>query len=54
MPVPDLIPWPDEPMAEFLDQLDAGLTIHSPDVLFAKITEQQLAEWTERFGGTPD
>jgi methionyl-tRNA synthetase len=52
MPVPELIPWPSETMAEFLDQLEAGQAIHSPDVLFAKITEEQLAAWTVRFGGS--
>ena len=51
MPAPDVIPWPAEPMAEFLDQLEPGQPIHPPDVLFAKITDEQLAEWTARFGG---
>jgi len=51
MPAPDIIPWPDEPMAEFLNQLEPGLPIHPPDVLFAKITDEQLAEWATRFGG---
>jgi methionyl-tRNA synthetase len=51
MEPPDMIPWPDEPMAQFLDQLEHGKTIQSPDVLFAKISEEQLAEWTARFGG---
>jgi methionyl-tRNA synthetase len=48
---PAIIPWPGEPMAEFLDQLEAGQTIQAPEVLFAKITDEQIAEWTERFGG---
>ncbi|HEY4941770.1 MAG TPA: methionine--tRNA ligase [Rhizomicrobium sp.] len=47
---PQIIPWPDEPMAEFLDQLAAGQKINPPDVLFAKITEEQIAEWRLRFG----
>lgn len=50
-PAPEIIPWPDEPMAELLDQLDLGMKINVPDVLFAKITDEQLAEWRERFGG---
>ncbi len=50
-PAPDIIPWPGEPMAKFLDQLDPGKQIHAPDVLFAKITEEQVAEWKVRFGG---
>jgi methionyl-tRNA synthetase len=51
MEAPDLIPWPDESMAEFLDGLTPGQTIHPPDVLFAKITDDQIAAWEERFGG---
>jgi methionyl-tRNA synthetase len=50
-PSPQIIPWPDEPMAEFLDQLEAGQAIQAPDVLFAKIAEEQIAQWTARFGG---
>jgi len=50
-PSPDVIPWPDEPMAEFLDQLDGGQTIYAPEVLFAKITDEQIVAWIERFGG---
>ena len=38
-------------MAEYLDQLEPGLPIRAPDVLFAKITEEQVAEWKVRFGG---
>jgi methionyl-tRNA synthetase len=52
MPAPEVIPWPDESMSKFLDQLDAGQLIHPPEVLFAKITEDQIAAWTARFGGT--
>ena len=51
MPAPAVIPWPDEPMAEFLDQLEAGQPINPPPVLFAKITDEQIAEWKARFGG---
>jgi methionyl-tRNA synthetase len=50
-PSPEIIPWPDEPMREFLDQLDPGQSIDAPDVLFAKITDEQIAEWKTRFGG---
>jgi methionyl-tRNA synthetase len=46
-----IIPWPGKTIAEELDDLDAGLQINAPDVLFAKITDEQLAEWIERFGG---
>jgi methionyl-tRNA synthetase len=47
----DIIPWPDAPMAEELDQLEAGQPIGAPEVLFAKITDEQIAEWTARFDG---
>jgi methionyl-tRNA synthetase len=48
---PDIIPWPDAPMAEYLDQLETGTPINVPDVLFAKITDEQVEEWKVRFGG---
>jgi len=51
MPAPEIIPWPQEPMAQFLDQLDAGQTIQVPELLFAKIADEQVAEWKARFGG---
>ena len=50
-PAPDIIPWPDGAMAEFLDQLTPGQPVAVPPVLFAKITDEQIAEWTARFGG---
>jgi methionyl-tRNA synthetase len=51
MPAPEIIPWPAEPMAGFLDRLDAGQKIQVPHVLFAKIADEQVAEWKIRFGG---
>jgi methionyl-tRNA synthetase len=48
---PEIIPWLDEPMKEALDQLEAGQPIRVPDMLFAKITDEQVAEWRARFGG---
>jgi len=51
MPAPEIIPWPQEPMAQFLDQLDAGQPIQVPELLFAKIADEQVAEWKARFGG---
>ncbi len=48
---PEVIPWPDEPMAQFLDDLEYGMEIGVPDVLFAKITDEQIAAWRIRFGG---
>jgi methionyl-tRNA synthetase len=49
---PAIIPWPDDTMAALLDQFEPGQVIPVPDVLFAKITDEQVAEWTSRFGGT--
>ena len=34
-----------------LDALPRGHEISPPDVLFRKIEDEQVAEWTERFGG---
>jgi methionyl-tRNA synthetase len=48
----DLIPWPDQAMAEALDELEPGQPIDPPEVLFAKITDEQVAEWKMRFGGS--
>jgi methionyl-tRNA synthetase len=49
---PDVLPWPEGPMGELLDQLEAGQAITPPDVLFAKITDEQVVEWKARFGGS--
>ena len=51
MPAPEIIPWPQEPMAQFLDQLDAGQPIQVPELLFAKIADEQVTDWKARFGG---
>ncbi len=51
MEAPDIIPWPDEPMAEFLDGLKPGDPINVSDVLFAKIDDEKIAEWEARFQG---
>ena len=37
-----------------LNALPQGHEISPPDVLFRKIEDEQVAEWTERFGGDPD
>jgi len=47
-----VIPFPDVPMAEALDELTPGQTIKAPEVLVAKITDEQVAEWKAKFGGT--
>jgi methionyl-tRNA synthetase len=51
MPAPRVIPWPIEPMREFLDQLDFGMTVRAPEVLVAKISDDQIAAWQQRFAG---
>ena len=41
------LPWP----TKVADALALGAPIVVPDVLFAKIEDEQLAIWIERFGG---
>jgi methionyl-tRNA synthetase len=48
-PYPDA--WPGGDGRAELSKLPAGRAIRAPDVLFKKIEDAQLAEWTERFGG---
>ncbi|MEO0665710.1 MAG: methionine--tRNA ligase, partial [Pseudomonadota bacterium] len=43
--------WPED-VAEALAALPAGHEFTVPDVLFAKITDDQRAEWADRFSGT--
>ncbi len=43
------MPNPDDD--NLLDALPHGMKISPPDVLFSKIEDAQVAEWTERFGG---
>jgi len=51
MPAPDIIPWPGEPMAEFMSFLPAGEPFTVPDVLFRKIEDTQVEAWKNQFGG---
>jgi hypothetical protein len=46
------IPWPQEPMAQALDDLTPGQPITPPEVLVTKITDEQVAELKIQFGGT--
>ncbi len=46
-----MIPFPSDPMAKELDQLEAGQPIRVADVLFAKIADEQVEAWKARFGG---
>jgi methionyl-tRNA synthetase len=43
--------WPSTDAAAELSRIEPGRRITTPDVLFRKIEDAQLAEWTERFGG---
>ena len=38
-------------MVEGLDELEPGQPIKAADVLFAKLPDEQVAEWKQRFGG---
>jgi methionyl-tRNA synthetase len=42
--------WP-APEAPILDRLPRGQTVAAAEVLFRKIEDAQVAEWSERFGG---
>jgi methionyl-tRNA synthetase len=46
------MPWLEMNLAGELDQLEAGAPINPPDVLFAKIDEERVAELKARFGGS--
>lgn len=50
-PAPAIIPWVNEPMEIFLNRQPVGRAVNVPDVLFAKISDEQIAEWKEKFGG---
>ncbi|WP_386627411.1 methionine--tRNA ligase [Sulfitobacter geojensis] len=45
--------WPDDVPAA-LARLAPGHAFEVPEVLFAKITDDNIAEWSERFAGTRD
>ncbi len=49
---PAIVPWPHAKMGAFLSELIPGAPIQPADVLFAKIADEQIAEWQTRFGGT--
>ncbi|BBA98844.1 putative methionyl-tRNA synthetase [Actinacidiphila reveromycinica] len=50
----DTAPWVTADQARALATLPAGTPFTVPPVLFAKITDDDLAGYTERFGGDPD
>jgi methionyl-tRNA synthetase len=43
--------WPGD-AAQALEALTVGHAFAVPDVLFAKITDEQREEWAARFSGT--
>jgi methionyl-tRNA synthetase len=42
--------WPAD-AGEALSRLEPGRAVRAPEVLFRKVEDTQVAEWTERFGG---
>jgi methionyl-tRNA synthetase len=43
--------WPARPAVALLEILPSGRPVQAPEVLFRKIDDDQIAEWTARFGG---
>ncbi|MDB5438452.1 MAG: methionine--tRNA ligase, partial [Caulobacteraceae bacterium] len=43
--------WPSPDARHELSRLPVGRELTTPDVLFKKIEDEQVAEWAERFGG---
>ncbi|MFG2616174.1 methionine--tRNA ligase [Streptomyces sp. NPDC048507] len=50
----DTATWVTAEQAKALDAVPAGTPFTVPPVLFAKITEEDLESYRERFGGTPE
>ncbi|MFI6489218.1 methionine--tRNA ligase [Streptomyces sp. NPDC050564] len=50
----DTATWLRAEQAKSLDTIPAGTAFTVPPVLFAKITEEDLESYRERFGGTPE
>ncbi|MGD1884001.1 MAG: methionine--tRNA ligase [Paracoccaceae bacterium] len=46
----DALEWPTD-LNDFLDQLKAGHAFDVPDVLFSKISDEDRANWQQRFAG---
>jgi methionyl-tRNA synthetase len=44
-------PWPEADGAAALSVLEPGRPVQAPPVLFRKVEDAQVAEWTARFGG---
>ncbi len=43
--------WPEGSMRDQLEHLKPGRAFEIPEVLFGKISDEQIAEWGEKFGG---
>ncbi|HEX6860093.1 MAG TPA: methionine--tRNA ligase [Caulobacteraceae bacterium] len=43
--------WPSTDVRAELSRVEAGRKVAAPEVLFRKIEDTQIEEWTERFGG---
>jgi methionyl-tRNA synthetase len=43
--------WPKSDSIDIFDALPRGLPISAPELLFQKIEDEQVAEWTQMFGG---
>lgn len=50
----DTATWVTAEQAKALDTVPAGTAFTVPPVLFAKITEEDLESYRERFGGAPE
>jgi methionyl-tRNA synthetase len=46
--------WPGSDVPAELNRLTPGAAMRAPEVLFKKIEDDQVAEWTERFKGAED
>ena len=46
--------WPSTDAAAELSRLEPGRPVRAPDVLFRKVEDEQIVDWTERFGGSAE
>ncbi len=48
----ETVDWPKAPLSEALSTLPAGHTFAVPENLFRKVTDEETADWQERYSGT--